>query len=120
MTKRRKRAEARGRWAEWLAAWSYRLRGFRVVAARYRTPVGEIDLVVRRGRLLVFVEVKARATLDDALTAIGPVQRQRMARAAEAFLCHHPVHVTCTMRFDLIGIQPWRLPHHVADAWRLG
>ena len=110
---------ARGRWAERLAAWSLRLRGYRVLARRYRTPVGEIDLVVRRGRLLAFVEVKARPDLDQALAALGPRQQARTRRAAEWFLLRHPQHADCVLRFDLVAIEPWRLPRHLADAWRL-
>lgn len=114
----RQRAEARGRWAETLAAWSYRFRGFRLLAQRYKTPVGEIDLVMRRGNLVVFVEVKARARLDDALHALGPRQCERLSRAASIFLRDHPIHNGCAMRFDLIGLHPWRLPHRIVDAWR--
>lgn len=111
--------EAWGRWAETIAAWSLRLRGYRVVARRYRTPLGEIDLIARRGRLLAFVEVKARADLDQALEALGPRQRERTARAAELFLLHHPRHAACTLRFDLIAVRPWHAPRHLVDAWRL-
>ena len=116
----RARREAWGRWAESLAAWSLRLRGYRVIARRYRTPIGEIDLIARRGRLLAFVEVKARTDLDQALVALGPRQRQRTARAAELFLLQHPGCAGCTLRFDLIAVQPWRLPRHLIDAWRVG
>ncbi len=118
MTESRKRAEARGRWAEHLAAWRYRLGGFRLLARRYRTSAGEIDLVMRRGRLLVFVEVKARAALEEALHALQPHQRERLTRAASVYLRDHPSHNNCAMRFDLIAVQPWRFPVRVTDAWR--
>ncbi len=114
----RKRAEARGRWAEHLAAWRYRLCGFRLLARRYKTSVGEIDLVMRRGKLLVFIEVKARAVLEEALYALHPRQRERLTRAASVYLRDHPIHNDCAMRFDLIGVQPWRFPVCVTDAWR--
>lgn len=110
---------ARGRWAEALAAWSLRLRGYRVLARRYRTPVGEIDLVVRRRRLVAFVEVKARAELDQALGALNARQQARTRRAAEWFLLRHPGYADCELRFDLITVQPWRLPRHLSNAWRL-
>jgi putative endonuclease len=116
----RGRDQSWGRWAEALAAWSLRLRGYRVVARRYRTPLGEIDLIVRRGRLLAFVEVKARPDLDLALGALGARQRERTRRAAELFLLRHPGHADCILRFDLVAVRPWRLPRHLADAWRLG
>jgi putative endonuclease len=111
--------EAWGRWAESLAAWSLRLRGYRIVARRFRTPQGEIDLVARRGRLLAFVEVKARGDLPQALLALSPRQRQRHARAAELFLVRHPDLAGHTLRFDLVAVRPWRLPRHLVDAWRL-
>lgn len=116
---RKRRSEAWGRWAETAAAWSLRLRGYRVVARRYRTPLGELDLVVRRGALLAFVEVKARADPEQALAALGVRQRERTVRAAELFLLRHPVHAACTLRFDLVTVQPWRVPRHLVDAWRL-
>lgn len=119
MKSSRKRAEIRGRWAEAAAAWIYRFQGFRLLARRYKTPAGEIDLVMRRGKLVVFIEVKARASLEDALHALQPPQRDRLSRAAGVFLRNHPVHDHCDMRFDLMGLQPWRLPRRVVDAWRL-
>ncbi len=118
MTTERRAREARGRWAESIAAWSLRLRGFRVVARRYRTPVGELDLVARHGRLLTFVEVKARPHRDQALDALTEGQCQRTARAAQLSLQRHPSYAGCTMRFDLVAICPWRLPFHLNDAWR--
>jgi putative endonuclease len=111
--------EAWGRWAEAAAAWSLRLRGYRIVARRFRTPQGEIDLVACRGRHLAFVEVKARTGLDQALEALGPRQRARTARAAELFLARHPAYLDHTLRFDLVAVRPWRLPRHLVDAWRL-
>ena len=111
--------EAWGRWAESLAAWSLRLRGYRILARRFRTPLGEIDLIAQRGRLLAFVELKARADLEQALVALSPRQRQRTARAAELFLLRRPDLAEHTLRFDLIAVRPWRLPRHLVDAWRL-
>ena len=112
------RAQSWGRLAESLAACSLRLRGYRILARRYRTPLGEIDLIARRGRLVVFVEVKARAELEQALGALGRRQRARTERAAEMFLLRHPDHAGCALRFDLIAVRPWRWPYHLADAWR--
>jgi putative endonuclease len=111
-------AERAGRWAERLAAWRLLLAGYRVVARNYRCPAGEIDLVVRRGRTLVFVEVKARATLADAAEAIQAYQQQRIRNAASAFLARHPRLAACDLRFDAVLVIPGRWPRHVADAWR--
>jgi putative endonuclease len=114
----RARREAWGRLAETLAAASLRLRGYQVIARRFRTPLGEIDLIVRRGRLLAFVEVKARADLDQAWAAIGAHQRLRTERSAQVFLASHPAYRGYDLRFDVIAVRPWRLPHHLVDAWR--
>ena len=118
--RRREERERGGRRAETWAAWSLRLRGYRVLARRFRTPVGEIDLIVRRGVCLAFVDVKARASAEEALWSLGERQRARIARAAEAFLKRHPQHAGCTLRFDLVVVTPWRPPRLLADAWRPG
>lgn len=107
-----------GRLAEAQAAWWLRLRGYRVLARRFRTPVGEIDLVTRRGRVLAFVEVKARPDLETALHALTPHQRRRIARAALWWLQRHPDHRDLDRRFDLVAIRPRRLPMHLTGAWR--
>lgn len=115
---RKRRGEAWGRFAELLAALLLRLEGYRVLLRRFRTPVGEIDLIARRGRTLVFVEVKARRELADAYEAITPRQQKRTARAAELFLLRYPDHAACNVRFDVVAVRPWRLPRHLKDAWR--
>lgn len=113
---RRLRAESFGRGAEWLAAAWLRLKGYRIVARRLRTPVGEIDLIARRGRLLAFIEVKARAAGDAEV--LTDRQRGRIARAAEAFAATRPDLAGLDWRFDLILVAgAWRL-RHIADAWR--
>ena len=95
-----------------------RLKGYRILVRDFRVPVGEIDLVARRGRALAFVEVKARASRAKAAEAITPRQRQRIERAARAFLQQHPGLATLRPRFDAILMVPWRLPHHLPAAWR--
>ena len=108
-----------GHLAESIAAWFLRLKGFRILARRFATPVGEIDLVASRGELLVFVEVKRRAELAAASEAVLPRQQQRIARAAELFLQRRPSARAPNCRFDVIAVAPWRWPLHVTDAWRL-
>lgn len=114
----RRRGEVWGRLAEGFAAWRLRLAGYRILARRFRTPIGEIDLIARRRTTLVFVEVKARRELADAFEAVTPQQQKRTLRAAELFLLRHPDHAACTVRFDVIAVRPWRLPSHLEDAWR--
>lgn len=114
---RRQAAEKRGRSGERLAAWWLRLKGYRIVARGVRTPVGEIDLVARRGRRLALVEVKRRATLAAAAEAIRPQQQARIARAAEAFLKRRPDLADLTLGFDALLLAPGCRPRHLTDAW---
>ena len=117
MTDRRQVYRA-GRWAEGFAAGALRFKGYRVLARRVRTPVGEIDLVVRRGPVLAFVEVKQRPDLSAALEAVRPQQAQRIMRAAEAFVALRPELTDLQMRFDVVAVLPLRWPRHIIDAWR--
>jgi putative endonuclease len=92
-------------------------KGYRIVARRFKTPVGEIDIVVRRGRALVFVEVKARETLDDAAEAVTLRQRRRIIAAAEAWLAKNPDDVLREIRFDVVLVAPGKLPRHLVAAF---
>ena len=85
---------------------------------RYRSPVGEIDIVARRGGLIAFIEVKARRDRTLALEAVSEHQRRRICRAAEMFIATHPALAALDFRFDVMVVSPWSLPHHVIDAWR--
>ncbi len=95
-----------------------RMTGYRIVARRVRTQVGEIDLIARRGNILAFIEVKARATEDEALFAVTPRQSQRIERAAMAFIARRPAYGRFDMRYDIMVVLPWRWPRHLVDAWR--
>jgi|SRR5689334_6852391 putative endonuclease len=103
--------------AESRAAGLLMAKGYRVLAKRFRTPHGEIDLVARRRNLVAFVEVKARATLDDAAFAVTPRQQARIINAAQAWLMAHPEYAEFEMRFDAILIAPRRLPRHLLAAF---
>src|SRR5689334_2240953 len=92
-------------------------KGYRIAARRWKSPVGEIDIVARRRNLLVFVEVKARAGFDEAAFAVTPYQRRRILSAARAWLARHPDDATCAMRFDAVLVVPWRLPRHMPGAF---
>lgn len=115
---RRVAADRLGRWAEWRCVWRLRLFGYRVLARRLRTPVGEIDIVARRGALLAFVEVKARASARDAAFALTEPQWRRIARAAEVFIARRPALAGCAIRFDAMLVTPRGWPTHIVDAWR--
>ena len=92
-------------------------KGYRIVARRWKSPVGEIDIVARRRRTLVFVEVKARARLDDAAEAVIGRQQRRIIAAAEAWLAAHPDDINCDMRFDVMLVAPKSLPRHIVAAF---
>lgn len=112
------RAVRFGRRAEWIAAWYMRLKGFRVIARGLRLHAGEIDLVLRRGRLLVLVEIKARDAGEGIEEAITARQWRRIAQAAEQFCARHPGYAGCDRRFDALYLARGRWPKHVPDAWR--
>jgi putative endonuclease len=103
--------------AESRAAAYLMAKGYRILARRFRTPHGEIDLVARRRNLIAFVEVKARATLDEAAFAVTPRQQLRIINAAQAWLAAHPEHAEFELRFDAILIAPRHLPRHVLAAF---
>jgi putative endonuclease len=113
-----RRAARRGRLAELLCRWHLRLRGWRILARDWRCPMGEIDIVARRGRTIAMIEVKARRDLATAFEAINPRQRRRIARAAEAFLLTRPDLAALSIRFDVMLVEQRRLPHHLPAAWR--
>jgi putative endonuclease len=117
---RRRRAERRGRSAESSCAWLLRLTGHRIVAARLKTPVGELDLVARRAGLLVVVEVKARDSFEAAGAAVSPQQRRRIERATEWLQAREPSLARLSVRFDVMLVRPWRWPRRILGAWRLG
>jgi putative endonuclease len=103
---------AETRAAAWLTA-----KGYRILAKRFRTPYGEIDIVARRRNLLAFVEVKARASLDEAAYAVTPRNQRRIIDAAQAWLMTHPEHADFDLRFDAMLIAPRRLPRHLLAAF---
>jgi putative endonuclease len=103
--------------AEARAAALLMAKGYRILAKRFRTPHGEIDIVARRRNLLVFVEVKARNSLDDAAYAVTPRQQAFIIAAAQIWLMAHPEHDGYDLRFDAMLIAPRRLPRHVLSAF---
>ena len=92
-------------------------KGYRILARRFRTPHGEIDIVARKRNLIAFVEVKARETLDGAAYAVTPQQQVRISNAAQGWLVAHPEHADFDMRFDVILIAPKHLPRHLLAAF---
>ena len=116
---RRRRSEGYGRFAEALCRGLLRVKGYRILATRLKTPLGEIDIVARRGDTLAVVEVKARRNWASASEAVGARQLGRLSRAAHVFLAANPQYAGLTLRFDVMLVTPFALPRHLQDAWRL-
>ena len=113
--KLRRKAYRRGHSSEWLAAAALVLKGFRIVARRYRTKLGEIVLFARRGNLVLIVEVKARKSLMEAMEAIAYESERRIEGAADLWLSRQRDHAKISMRFDMVAVLPWRWPVHVEN-----
>jgi len=112
-----------GRTAEAACRWRLRLCGWQILARDWRTPVGEIDIIARRGPVIAFVEVKARADIDAETAPPAPRQRRRIVRAAELYLARNPRFGALCARFDVMLVRPWPSPRflwpvHHPDAWR--
>lgn len=99
--------------AESLAAWYLRLKFYSIVARRFKTKLGEIDLIAKRGNLVAIIEVKARPTLAQAHDAVSQTAQNRIEAAADLWLARHKTQDKLTLRFDVIIIRPWRWPQHI-------
>jgi len=117
MREKRVRAYRSGLFAEALAALMLRLKGYAIVARRYKTPVGEIDLVALKGRRLVFVEVKRRRTAEEAAWTLPAKQRRRIVRAAQYWLAANPSFAGHDISFDVVLTAPWAWPRYIANAF---
>ena len=99
------------------------LKGYKILETRFKTPVGEIDLIARQKNTVVFVEVKARYNHAKALESITPKMRGRIERAASYYMARHRKVSDCDMRFDLIALRPFSIKSpffitHLDNAWR--
>lgn len=119
-TGERQRAYRWGLSAERWASLYLRLKGYRILERRYRAPVGEIDLIVRRRDVIAFVEVKARTARLDAIESVGPKSRRRIIATASHWGSKYPQFADFSWRYDIIAMVPGRVPHHLIDAFRPG
>ncbi|MGH1420235.1 MAG: YraN family protein [Hyphomonas sp.] len=116
----RKRAEQRGRRSETFAALFLRLKGYKILEMRAKTPLGEVDIIAQRGRVICFIEVKARKTRDNAAHAVPPHNWQRIGQAADFWMKRRQQYADYGWRYDLIAIGQRQWPLHITDAWRPG
>ena len=114
---RRQKAERRGRFAEWIAAFWLMLKGYRILALRHRTPLGEIDIIARRGDLVAFIEVKARRDTALVIDAVSASAQTRIRAASELWLSRRKDAAGLSLRYDIIAVMPYRLPRHFPDAF---
>lgn len=125
MTRKKQQAHRFGLHAEKIAALFLRLKGYRVVAERYRNPKGEIDLLAVKGRVLAVVEVKARKDFSQGAASITPFKQRKIVGAVEWLLAGQGAIVGLAqgggrdIRFDVVLVVPWRWPKHLKDAWRI-
>lgn len=117
MTAPRREAERRGRKAELVALWFLRLKGYRLLKRRFRTGAGEVDLVMRRGDVTAFIEVKERSSVDDAVAAVTERQSRRISAAARSWMARDQVAACGVCRFDIVAIVPYHWPRHVENAF---
>lgn len=116
MSRHRAIAESRGRRGEFLAAWYFRLKGWRILARRVKTARGEVDLVARRGRTVAFVEVKWRGSGEELDLAVDEYRLRRVAAASEA-IAHRFAGAGDVQRIDVLLLAPGRFPRHITNAW---
>jgi putative endonuclease len=109
----------RGHRAEWIALLFLLAKGYRPLSPRYAASGGEIDLIATRGDTIVFVEVKARGAMDDALSAITATKRRRFSRAVRTWLSRNSWTEGKTWRADAVFIAPRCWPQHIVSAFEL-
>ncbi len=117
--RQRRAARGLGRRAETIAALWLMLKGWRILERNHGGKGGEIDLIAKRGRVVAFVEVKARATLAEAQGAITPAKQTLIHRRIALWRAHNPWSERCTLRFDAVFVTPRRLPRHHQNLFEL-
>ena len=114
---KKRAALRRGIFAEWKAAAFLVCKGYRICAVRYRTKLGEIDIIARKGNLVAMVEVKARQEVMIAFDSVTALSKRRIADSADIWLSRQPNAEKLSIRFDIIAVVPWRIPAHFPDAF---
>jgi putative endonuclease len=114
---KRQKANHKGFVAEYFAAILLIIKGYRICNMRYRTKLGEIDIIARKGDLAIFVEVKARKTVPLGVDAVTHTAQNRIRAASDLWLQKQSRALYFSQRYDIIVVTPWRLPHHFIDAF---
>jgi putative endonuclease len=114
---RRLRALRRGALAEYRAAFALIVRGYRILAFRHRTRLGEIDIIARRGDLVACVEVKARSSVEEAVAAVTSASQRRIHAASDLWLQRRADSARLSLRYDIMAVTGWRWPVHIEDAF---
>ena len=113
----RQKAQRRGHRGEWLAALSLRIKGYRIIDKGFKTKVGEIDIIARKGNLIAIVEVKARKDIRSAIDAVGHEAQRRIGNAANYWLAGQKDYAKLSLRFDIVAVTPRKWPKHFPDAF---
>jgi len=113
----RQAAERRGRWAERVAIVALALKGYRLLTLRFKSGPGEIDLIMRKGEVTAFIEVKTRASSDLAVEAVSERQARRIAAAARIWMARDPIAAKGVCRFDIVTVSPYQWPKHIPNAF---
>lgn len=115
--RRRRKAERWGHVAEWLGALFLLARGYRILAVRYKTKLGEIDIIVRKGNVIAFVEVKSRRDPQAAVDAVTDTAKRRIQGASDLWISRRRDAHLLTRRYDILAFSGWKLPTHFIDAF---
>jgi putative endonuclease len=114
---KRQNAERRGQLAEHVALWFLRFKGYRLLVRRYKSPAGEVDLIMRRGATTIFVEVKARSTVDEAVISVTKHQSRRISGAAAFYTSRDQIAAQGFCRFDIVAVPSYLWPSHIKNAF---
>jgi len=117
MSQARKNAYRKGLCAETLASMYFAAKGYQIIERRYKTRYGEIDILVRKGNMLVAVEVKSRQSIEDALYALKPKARERIQNSLLHFIAENPSYNDFDLRFDLFAHVKGFSFQHLDNAW---
>lgn len=107
----------KGMWSEWFVSICLQMLGYKILSKRFKTKLGEVDLIARKRSVLVFVEVKNRKKLSDALGVVDIRTQKRIINAAKLFVQKHPYEGGKGFRFDVIALYSGICVRHIRNAF---